>query len=211
MKRIIAMTLLVGMCLTAVACSISDSALEQIKPQTSQMRSICELATMQCYYHNVAKYDNKDVSKFLWWAKDRHFWVEYSGIVTIGIDASLVTMEIKDNTVTITIPPAKVLDCKVDPNTLTEESVIVAPDSAAVKAEHQTEAFKNAQENMLQAAKRDTALLASAQQRVQKLLEDYVNNLGSSTGISYQIKWIYVDDNASSSASISDSAANAGS
>lgn len=77
--------------------------------------------------------------------KDRKFWVEYSGVVTIGIDTSLVTMEIDGDIVTITIPPAKVFGCKVDKETLTKDSFIVAQDSAAVEAEHQTEAFKDAQ------------------------------------------------------------------
>ncbi len=210
MKKFIAVMLLAGMCLSAAACSTRDPAPKQIEPQVSQMKSICELATMQCYFHNVAKYTKENASGALFWTKDRHFWVEYSGVVTVGVDASLITMEIEGDTVTITIPPAKVLDCKVDPDTLTAESVIVAPDSAAVKAEHQTEAFSHAQENMLQEAENDTALLTSAQQRVQKLLEDYVNNLGSSTGISYQIKWVYVGGSANSSTSGAGSADTAG-
>lgn len=114
--------------------------------------------------------------------KDRKFWVEYSGVVTIGIDTSLVTMEIDGDIVTITIPPAKVFGCKVDKETLTKDSFIVAQDSAAVEAEHQTEAFKDAQAKMREAAENDTALLASAQQRAQKLLEDYVLNIGNSVG-----------------------------
>ena len=31
------------------------------------------------------------------WKKDRKFWIEYAGVVTVGIDASLVNMEAQDN------------------------------------------------------------------------------------------------------------------
>lgn len=127
------------------------------------------------------------------WKKDRKFWIEYAGVVTVGIDASLVNMEVKDDTVTITLPPAKILGCKVDESTLTEDSFIVAKDSAKVEAEHQTAAFQEAQDNMRKEAEKDTVLLASAQQRAQKLLDDYVNNIGACTGKTYTIKWIYLD------------------
>lgn len=196
MKKLISIILLVAMCLSLAACSDSKSNdnAKPLEPQVTQMKYICELATMQCYYHNVAKYFEKDASGALWWKKDRKFWVEYSGIVTIGIDASLVTMTIDGDAVTITIPPAKVFKCKVDEKTLSKDSFIVARDSAAVEAEHQSEAFKSAQAKMREAAEKDTALLASAQQRAQKLLEDYVANIGNSIGKTYTIKWVYISD-----------------
>ncbi len=46
---------------------------------------------------------------------------------------------------------------------------------------------------MVKAAASDSALLASAQQRVQKLLEEYVMNIGSVTGKDYSIEWVYID------------------
>lgn len=77
------------------------------------------------------------------WKKDRKFWIEYAGVVTVGIDASLVNME--------------------------------------------------AQDNMRKETEKDTVLLASAQQRAQKLLDDYVNNIGACTGKTYTIKLVYLD------------------
>lgn len=207
MKKTISFLLVVIMCLTLAACSNSrpDDSAKEIAPQVSQMKSICELATMKCYYHNIAKYFEEDASGALWWKKDRKFWVEYSGVVTIGIDTSLVTIEIDGDIVTITIPPAKVFGCKVDEETLTKDSFIVAKDSAAVEAEHQTEAFKDAQAKMREAAENDTALLASAQQRAQKLLEDYVLNIGNSVGKTYTINWVYLNAEADPSDGASES------
>ncbi len=183
--------LIMMMCLCS-SCGKKETPV--IKPQAAQMKSICELATMDCYYHNVAKYMEEDASGMWWWEKDKHFWIEYAGVVTIGIDASLVEIEVEDELVTITMPPAKVLGCKVDEASLTKESFIVAKDSADVEAADQTVAFKEAQNNMESSASKDSTLLANAQQRAQKLLEDYVNNIGNSIGKQYQIKWIYVED-----------------
>lgn len=116
---------------------------KEIIPQSSQMKSICELATMDCYYHNVAKYNEEDASGIWLWKKDRKFWIEYAGVVTVGIDASLVNMEVKDDTITITLPPAKILGCKVDESTLTEDSFYCGYDSAKVEASIRRRLFRS--------------------------------------------------------------------
>lgn len=190
MKKYLSVILIIIMCFSSVSCA---KEIKNIAPETSQMKSICELAVMECYYHNVAKYKEENATGMLWWEKDRHFWMEYAGIVTIGVDTSLMNIEVEDENVTITIPPAKVLGCKVDETTLTEDSFIVAKNSAKVEAEHQTEAFKSAKDKLESEAKSNLTLLAAAQQRVQKLLEDYVTNIGNSVGKTYKIKWIYLE------------------
>ena len=190
MKKYLSVILIIMICFSSVSCA---KEIKNIAPETSQMKSICELAVMECYYHNVAKYKEENATGILWWEKDRHFWMEYAGVVTIGVDTSLMNIEVKDENVTITIPPAKVLGCKVDETTLTEDSFIVAQNSAKVEAEHQTEAFKSAKDKLESEAKSNFTLLAAAQQRVQKLLEDYVTNIGNSVGKTYKIKWIYLE------------------
>lgn len=192
MKKLISSVLVVILSFSLAGCSTANSEKHELTPQAAQMKSICELATMQCYFHNVAKYTEEDASGVLWWKKDRKFWVEYSGIVTIGIDTSLVEIDVNGEDITITIPPAKVLDCKVDEKTLSEDSFIVAKGSAKVEAEHQTAAFQEAQAKMKEEASNDTVLLANAQQRAQKLLEDYVINIGDCVGKTYKIKWVYL-------------------
>lgn len=47
---------------------------------------------------------------------------------------------------------------------------------------------------MEQAAAKNTALLSNAQERAQKLLEDYINNIGDAIGKEYNIKWVYIED-----------------
>ena len=181
--------------LSLAACSDTEPAPVDMEPKTSQMKAICELAVMDCYYHNVAKYELKDAEGFLWWTKDKNFWIEYSGVVTIGIDVSRVTVEVDGTKVTISIPAAEVLRYTVDSSSLTEDSYIVAKDSAAIEAEDEIAAFSVAQADLEVTASQDTALLASAQQQAQQLLEDYITNIGKATGKSYSIEWIYLDEN----------------
>ena len=197
MKRIIAILLLIASLLALCACGDASVPPATEEPQITQMRTICELATMDCYYHNVAKYYEKDADKgFLGLGKkDKKFWVEYSGEVTIGLDATLVALQVSGDQVTITIPPAKVLGAKVYSDSLTTDSYIIDKDSADITAEDQTRVFENAQADMLAQASNDHLLLFNAQQRAQMLLEDYVTNIGNAIGVTYQINWIYLDEN----------------
>lgn len=195
MKKLMCILISAVLTLSLAACSNTEPAPVDMEPQTSQMKAICELAVMDCYYHNVAKYKLEDAEGFLWWTKDKNFWIEYSGVVTIGIDVSRVTVEVDGTKVTISIPAAEVLSCTVDSSSLTEDSFIVAQDSAAIEAEDEVYAFADAQAKLEETASQDTALLASAQQQAQQLLEDYVTNIGKATGKSYSIEWIYLDEN----------------
>lgn len=193
MKKFLALSLVFIMSISCISCGETQEQTETVEPKVTQMRAICELATMECYYHNVAKYKEEDAEGHLWWKKDKHFWVEYSGIVKIGVDMSLVNMELENDTVKITIPEAKVLSSKVDETSLNEDSFIKEAKSADIDAEDQTKAFKEAQDNMVKEASNDTTLLADAQQRAQILMEDYVKNIGDAVGKEYTIEWIMVD------------------
>lgn len=195
MKKLMCILISAVLTLSLAACSNTEPAPVDMEPKTSQMKAICELAVMDCYYHNVAKYELKDAEGFLWWTKDKNFWIEYSGVVTIGIDVSRVTVEVDGTKVTISIPAAEVLRYTVDSSSLTEDSYIVAKDSAAIEAEDEIAAFSVAQADLEATASQDTALLASAQQQAQQLLEDYITNIGKATGKSYSIEWIYLDEN----------------
>lgn len=190
-KKIVSMVLAAVMCMTCISCGQKEQKMVE-EPKVSQVKAICELAVMDCYYHNVAKYFEEDASGIWLWKKDKKFWIEYSGVVRIGIDASQVQMEVKDKQVEITMPKARVMNCTVDAATLNTDSFIVASDSAKVEAEDQTKAFREAQKNMEEEASGDSALLAAAQQRAQNLLEEYVKNVGSVTGTEYTITWKYI-------------------
>lgn len=189
MKKIISILLVIVTLLSMSACGTQEV---DVKPELTQMRAICDLATLECYYHNVAKFYEEGKN---WWDKDKHFWIEYDGVVRIGIDASLITINIDENdTVTIKIPEAKVLDCTVNSDSLTKNSYIVDAKSAKITAEDETKAMAEAKTKMLETAKSDNALLISAQERAKELLENYVVNIGTCVGKQYNIVWKEVSD-----------------
>lgn len=174
------------------ACSLKEDQYENLSPEISQMRMISNLAVMECYYHNVAKYREEDAEGFWIWKKDKHFWIEYSGVVEIGIDATQLNIDVNGNKVKITIPEAKVLGTKIDEIALDEAIFIKDKKSAKITGIDEAKAFASAEEKMIDAASEDTVLLANAQQRVQKLLEEYVANIGRITGKEYSIEWNYI-------------------
>ncbi len=57
---------------------------------------------------------------------------------------------------------------------------------------------------MVLVASEDTALLASAQQRAQILIEEYIKNIGKALGKEYTIKWIYIDSKSTSPTNITE-------
>ena len=194
MKKMIALLLALAALLGCTACGQKEEA-PTVEPDVAEMRAICELSTMDCYYHNVAKYFEKDAQKgFLGIGKkDKRFWIEYSGIVRLGIDASLVKVRVEDTLVTITIPEAKVLKCTVNSDSLSQDSYIVDTDSAKIEAADEVLAFAEAQRQLEETAAKDKTLLANAQQRAESLLKEYINNIGEAVGKEYKIDWIYVD------------------
>ena len=171
MKKMIALLLALAALLGCTACGQKEEA-PTVELDVTEMRAICELSTMDCYYHNVAKYFEEDAQKgFLGIGKkDKHFWIEYSGIVRMGIDVSLVKVEVEDMQVTITIPEAKVLKCTVDSESLSQNSYIVDENSAQVEAADEVLAVSEAQRQLEETAAKDKTLLANAQQRAKEPL-----------------------------------------
>ena len=192
MKKLLAILLSFLMCFSATSCAVSKEE-EAFIPEFSQMKSICELATTKCFFHNVAKFTDKDRSRFLWLKKDAHFWIEYSGTVTIGIDASQLEIEVSGLDVRITLPQAKVLGVNiVDPD---KANYIVAKNSAKIDAKDEIYAISEAQSEMELSAKNNALLLSTARENAKKLIGEYIKNVGIAFGKDYKITWIYADEN----------------
>lgn len=195
MKRLLSLIVIFSTLIIMTACGNKNVDTPEIKPELTQMRAICELATLECYYHNVAKFEETIVNKF-WWDGYKHFWVEYEGVVRVGVDATFVTISIEDNDIVrITLPPAKVLGYSVNRETLNESSYFLDSKSNKITAEDEVEALRYAENEMLAAASNNKILLLDARQRAQKLLEDYVNNIGDCIGKRYSVLWVDVDEN----------------
>lgn len=208
MKKYIAILIICIMSLPLCACVNGAGQAEKTesentvnKPELSQIQSICELATLECYYHNVAKSTKtKGTGLAHVGEKERKFWIEYTGVAKIGIDMSEVKMDIDGTSVEITIPGAKILNKEV--KTIDEDDYISTSDSwfnkNQITADEQTQAVNDAQNEMVAAVEKNKALLVSAQERAKTLIENYVTQLGEAAGVEYQITWKYEENKAES-------------
>ena len=179
-------------CFLLVECKQNNNAIVK-EPDITQIRSICNLATLECYYHNVAKSKKPADS---WLKKEREFWIEYTGIAKIGIDMSKVNMEISGKNVTVSLPNAELLDIDIYENDLNKESYIKSADGLVknkITADDQTSAINSAQIEMSESVKNNKSLLLNAQDRAQELIENYIKKMGEISNIDYQIKWSYED------------------
>ena len=192
-KQSVAAACVTALLLLTTACGkVEEPALPV--PQEGQMKAICQLAVLECEYHNLAKFEQKDASKFLWMIKDKRFWVEYSATAVLGIDADQVSMELQGDVVSITLPRAQVLDCKVNGDSLSKDSYIVDKDSAPVTAEDEVYAFQEAQDGLQKTVEADNNMMNLAQTRVEDLLRNYVNSLAKATGTEYQVEFHYIEE-----------------
>lgn len=194
MKRIISLIVAILMIVNLSACGKKGDD----KPGVVQIRNVCQLATMTCYYHNVAKSEKSSGGgAWFWKEENRKFWIEYNGWVVIGIDASRVKIEIDGENVYITIPPAEVLDCGIDDSSITEDSYIASEDNwintNKITMEDVMIAINAAQNEMEEEARNNTNLLQSAQYRAQQLIKNYIERMAEIAGVEYKITWLDED------------------
>lgn len=180
--------LLVG---TVVLC-LTGCGKETQTADFSGVTSVCELATLKCYYHNVAKAETEASGIFAKWLKTgyKKIWTEYSGIIEYGIDISQITVSEpdKNGVVTVTMPDAQVLNVDVDEESLgtplTDTGFLTS-----VTTEEKTTTLAGAQEAMEQQAKENTEMLSQAKARAKTLIEEYIKNVGESIGEEYTVEW----------------------
>ena len=180
--------LLVG---TVVLC-LTGCGKETQTADFSGVTSVCELATLKCYYHNVAKAETEASGIFAKWLNTgyKKIWTEYSGIIEYGIDISQVTVSEpdKNGVVTVTMPDAQVLNVDVDEESLgtplTDTGFLTS-----VTTEEKTTTLAGAQEAMEQQAKENTEMLSQAKARAKTLIEEYIKNVGESIGEEYTVEW----------------------
>ena len=141
---------------------------------------------------------NKFVNDVLFWPFGKYtnvgykqFWLEYSGIVEIGIDASQIKISEPNDTnvVDIYIPNAKVLNVYADESSLTEP-LTENGWFTSITGEEKASAFAAAQRAMREEAEEDQSLLAHATANAKLLLEQYIVSIGKETGVDLTVNWI---------------------
>ena len=193
-KQSVAAACVTALLLLPTACGKAEEPALPL-PQEEQVKTICQLAVLECEYHNLAKYqDGQKVERFLWMTKGKRFWVEYSATAVLGIDADQVSMELQGDVVSITLPRARVLNCKVNGDSLSKDSYIVDKDSAPVTAQDEVAAFQDAQDGLQKTVEADNNMMNLAQKRAEELLRNYVNSLAKATGTEYRVEFHYIEE-----------------
>ena len=165
---------------------------------------ICELATLRNYYHNVIVYvkepdgGDKFFNDVLIWPFGplirkgyKQFWIEYSGIVEMGIDASQIRISNPNSmgVVNVYVPDAKVLNVLPDVDSFSEPITELGL-FTSISGKEKLEALSRAQEVMNEEAKNDQTQLFRAQNNAKTLLERYIINFGKDIGKNYTVNWI---------------------
>ena len=171
----------------------SDQKTQEIS-DIAAVDKICELATLKCYYHDVAEYEKQAEGLF----KYRPFkygykkvWIEYDGTVDVGIDVSEVQISEPDRKgiVKIYVPDAKILSVSADKDTMSEPLADKGI-FTTITAEDKNKAFADAQATMKKNAEADAGILTQAENNAKELLEQYVINIGRQTGKTYKVEWL---------------------
>lgn len=186
MKRIISLVSVFVFMICLSACGKNNNT----ELNVEDIHAICELATIKCYYNNVAQIDKKKDNIF---QRDRKMWIEYEGEAVIGIDMSKLEIKVGSDEVNITMPKAEILSIGPIRETLNEKSYFVSADGFLVKnkitTEEQEKAITKGQTEMENSIKENSSLFTKAEDKAKELIENYITNLSDVMGKEYQINW----------------------
>ncbi len=166
----------------------------------SGYKEVAELATYEYTFHNVAEF-KCDGNNILWGTINVGYklaWFEYDGTVSVGVDASKVTIDAPDenDVVTIHMPSAQIIG---DPVPDVSSFSDVYSDTGIfqhISAEDQTEAYSSAQKSMRESVEGNSTLMNQAQTRAKTLLSKYVQSVGETVGKNYEVKFVDATDEA---------------
>ncbi len=186
-KKVFFLILFITLLLTLTGCGKREA-------DFSETKAICELATLKCYYHNTSeiRQEASGIGKWIGNIGYKKAWIEYDGIVKLGVDASKVKIEVEDNIVKVFVPNATILGVDVDVDTISE-TISKTGWFTKITTEERAEAQKKAQQDMKEKAENNTALLSQATQRAKETIEDYIINVGNLIDVEYEIEWEEVD------------------
>ncbi len=162
-------------------------------PELSRIKSICELSTLKCIYHNVAygtQYAGTGLSHM--GEKNRNFMQEYDCEVEISYSVDQIKMEQNGSEIRISLPEPNITSRKL-PESISPDSYIEEPDNAfndnPIKAETISKAISFADVNMEEEIRENTNLIASAEYQAKSLIENYIKQIGLLTDVEYKIIW----------------------
>lgn len=160
----------------------------------SAVDKICELATLKCYYHDVAELKKEPKGPFKLGVAQygyKKLWMEYDGIVQVGIDVNEVKVNSpdKDGVVRIYVPEARILDVSAQIDSM-KDPISDTGWFTSIKTEEKAEAFADAQTKMKEEAQSNGSILSQAQNNAKELLKQYVINVGKQINKQYTVQWV---------------------
>lgn len=172
--------------LTFCVFFISCNANEEIQTDVfDDVKQICDFAVLECHYHNNAEVIKKSVIP----GRSTKQWIDYGSTIKIGVDATQLKIEIEGTKVSITLPAAKIIgepQINIDSiEILSEEGLL----KQKVSHEDQVYALQVANADAKETTSENVQLMLNAQNRVKKLLENYIQQIGSFTDTEYEIIW----------------------
>lgn len=190
LKKSISVCLAIVIVLSFIFLLIPRSEKTEVQSDYSSIKQICELATLEGYYHDVVEYKQEAGAFSLFNHGYKKFWLEYEGIVRVGIDSSeLVIGEANDEgVVEVAMPHAKVLDIDVNIDSM-KEPVTETGAFTSITIEDKAEAFAKTQSEMRTNAENDQWLLSQARSNAMDIIEQYIINFGHISGHEYTVKW----------------------
>ena len=191
MKKLLCLFFAVFIIASMTSCSNSKN---NEQPDVKQIENIFQLATVECYFNNLATIDlpkGKGLTHLF--EVDRKWWLEYEGTVKIGIDAEKVSIKTKENKITITMPHATILyeEYAKEGKPITNKDSWVNKNKITDK--QQQNAIKDAQDKMVKNMEANKTLMERAEERAKLLIENYIKTIVTADGSKYEIEWQYIE------------------
>ncbi len=184
MKHILSIFLLIVM--TCSFCSCTNKETVELKEE--EIRAVCELGTIKCFYNNVAEINKKADNIF---QKDRKMWIEYEAEATLGVDMTKLKIDISGEKVTVTMPKVEILSIGIKEETFNKKSYVASEDGLFFKnkitTEEQSEAMTIGQKDTKEAVSKNASLFKKAEARAKELIENYIKKIGEINGVEYEI------------------------
>lgn len=167
---------------------------EEKRAEFSAVDKICELATLRCYYHDVAEYVKTPDGLFKYGFGQygyKKMYIEYNGIVEIGIKVGEVKVgePDKNGIVKIYVPQAEILNVDADKKSMSDP-IIETGILTTITTEEKASAFSDAQATMRANTEADASIMNQAHNNAKELLKQYIVNAGKQIGVKYTVEWV---------------------
>lgn len=158
----------------------------------TKIEKICELSTVEAYYHNVAaetKPVSSKIGEILGNIGYKRYWVEYDAIIKYGINAKKVKIEAPNikNEVKVFIPEAEVLGEPILITELVQDPITDTGFLTTVTPEDKNKALENSIKTLKEESSKDVDNLKLARDRAKTFFEKYIVNAGKEMGVEYKV------------------------